>query len=27
VAAFDPSGPGNVWSGNVWDSTGQPVSA
>jgi hypothetical protein len=26
VAAFDPSGPGNVWSGNVWDSTGQPVS-
>ncbi|WP_159085807.1 hypothetical protein [Aeromicrobium chenweiae] len=19
VAAFDPSGPGNVWSGNVWD--------
>jgi hypothetical protein len=27
VAAFDPSGPGNVWSGNVWDSTGQAVSA
>jgi hypothetical protein len=26
VAAFDPSGPGNVWSGNVWDATGQPVS-
>ena len=26
VAAFDPSGPGNVWSGNVWDSTGQAVS-
>jgi hypothetical protein len=26
VTAFDPSGPGNVWSGNVWDSTGQPVS-
>ena len=27
VAAFDPSGPGNRWSGNVWDGTGQPVSA
>jgi cell wall-associated NlpC family hydrolase len=26
VAAFDPSGPGNQWSGNVWDGTGQPVS-
>ena len=19
VTAFDPNGPGNVWSGNVWD--------
>jgi hypothetical protein len=27
VTAFGPSGPGNVWSGNVWDSTGQPISA
>jgi hypothetical protein len=26
VTAFDPSAPGNVWSGNVWDATGQPVS-
>jgi hypothetical protein len=26
VAAYDPSGPGNVWSGNVWDDTNQPVS-
>ena len=26
IAAFDPSGPGNVWSGNVWDSTGESVS-
>ena len=26
IAAFDASGPGNVWSGNVWDNTGAPVS-
>jgi Protein kinase domain len=25
VTAFDPSAPGNVWSGNIWDTTGQPV--
>ncbi len=25
VAAFEPSGPGNVWSGNIWDDTGRPV--
>jgi hypothetical protein len=25
VAAFERTGPGNVWSGNVWDDTGQPV--
>jgi hypothetical protein len=25
VTAFDSSRPGNVWSGNVWDSTGQPI--
>jgi hypothetical protein len=27
ITAFDPSGPGNQWSGNVWDGTGQPVNA
>lgn len=26
LAAFDASGPGNVFSGNVWDNTGLPVS-
>jgi hypothetical protein len=25
VTAFDPAAPGNVWSGNIWDSTGKPV--
>lgn len=25
VIYFDPRGTGNVWSGNVWDVTGQPV--
>jgi hypothetical protein len=25
VAYFDPNGPGNSWSGNVWDATGQTV--
>jgi len=25
VAYFDPNGPGNIWSGNIWDSTGAPV--
>jgi hypothetical protein len=25
VTAFDPTRPGNVWSGNVWDDTGQPI--
>jgi hypothetical protein len=25
VSAFDPSKPGNAWSGNVWAETGQPV--
>jgi hypothetical protein len=25
IAAFDPGGPGNVWSGNVWDNTSAPV--
>jgi hypothetical protein len=25
VAYFDPTGAGNVWSGNVWDTTGQAV--
>ena len=25
VAYYDPHGKGNVWSGNVWDSTGQAV--
>jgi hypothetical protein len=23
--AYDPAGPGNVWSGNTWDSTGDPL--
>ena len=27
ITAFNPSAPGNVWSGNVWDATGKPVSA
>ncbi len=27
VAAFDPRGRGNLWSGNVWDDTGLPVTA
>jgi hypothetical protein len=27
VAYFDPSGKGNVWSGNTWDLTGQTVPA
>jgi hypothetical protein len=27
AAYFDPHGPGNVWSGNVWDSTGHPIPA
>jgi hypothetical protein len=25
VAVFDPSGLGNVFSGNIWDETGQSV--
>ena len=25
VTAFDPTGPGNSWTGNVWDDSGQPV--
>ena len=25
IAAFDAGGPGNVWSGNVWDNTGASV--
>lgn len=25
VTAFDPSGSGNLWSGNIWDETGLPV--
>jgi hypothetical protein len=25
LTAFDTSGTGNVWSGNVWDSTGSPI--
>jgi hypothetical protein len=25
VTAFNPAGQGNVWSGNVWDSTGQVI--
>ena len=25
VTAFDSSGSGNVWSGNIWDSTGRPI--
>ena len=25
VTAFDPTRPGNVWSGNVWDDTGQVI--
>jgi hypothetical protein len=24
---FDPAAPGNVWSGNIWDATGGPVSS
>jgi hypothetical protein len=27
IAAFDSSAPGNTWSGNVWDTTGAPVSS
>ena len=27
IAAFDPSAPGNVWSGNVWDSNNKPLGA
>ena len=27
VTAFDGSGPGNAWSGNVWDSTGAALGA
>jgi hypothetical protein len=27
VAYFDPAGKGNVWSGNIWDSTGQAIAA
>jgi hypothetical protein len=27
VAAFDPRGHGNLWSGNIWDDTGLPVTA
>jgi hypothetical protein len=27
VAAFEPGAPGNVWRGNVWDNTNQPVNA
>jgi hypothetical protein len=26
VTAFDPTAPGNVWSGNIWDSSGAPLS-
>jgi len=26
ITAFNPSAPGNVWSGNVWDATGRAVS-
>lgn len=26
ITAFDASAPGNVWSGNIWDHTGQTVS-
>lgn len=25
LAHFDPNAPGNVWSGNVWDNTGQTI--
>lgn len=25
VTAFDPSAPGNTWSGNIWDTTGETV--
>jgi hypothetical protein len=25
VAYYSPEGPGNVWSGNVWDETGRPI--
>jgi hypothetical protein len=25
--AFDPTGPGNVWSGDIWDATGAPISS
>ena len=27
IAAFDPHAPGNVWSGNVWDSNNKPLGA
>jgi hypothetical protein len=27
VDEFDPAGPGNVWSGNIWDATGGSVSS
>ena len=27
VAYFDPTGTGNSWSGNIWDTTGQAISA
>jgi hypothetical protein len=27
MTAFDPARPGNVWSGNLWDDTGQPITA
>jgi hypothetical protein len=25
LTAFDPSGTGNAWSGNVWDEDGRPL--
>jgi len=27
VAYFDPTGPGNVWSGNIWDTSAQTVTS
>ncbi len=27
VAYFDTRGDGNAWTGNIWDTTGRPVSA
>jgi hypothetical protein len=27
VSDFDPTAPGNVWTGNIWDTSGQPISS